>query len=236
MLRDPYKYVKGRDSFLMQKPLLGHGIFSSDGDAWSVQRKVASSIFNVKLSRDSYNPVFREDAVKVRRHLEEARRLGAIVDLQDLLLRSTMSSFVAIAMGKQIGGLDALGTVDAKGRYSLPAVPFSDAFDALNNVVFARSFDPIWNLMEPLSGKSAKIAAWKRTVDGFALDVITEKKRKLAGKQGGDGESGRKDLLDLFMATKNDDGSELTDEQLRDVVINFLIGMLERRLHREGFQ
>lgn len=38
----------------MLHDLLGEGIFNSDGEAWRVQRKVASRIFHVKNFRDRF--------------------------------------------------------------------------------------------------------------------------------------------------------------------------------------
>ncbi len=92
----------------------GTGIFVVDGDSWKVQRKTASNIFNgtdqrsslllarfnrkprftVRAFRDMYTPVFLHDASRVSYHLAAASKLDASVDLHDLLLRSTMDSFV----------------------------------------------------------------------------------------------------------------------------------------------
>ncbi|KAI9024627.1 cytochrome P450 [Hyaloraphidium curvatum] len=230
VLRDPYTYVKGHDNYILGKPLLGDGIFAVDGHAWSVQRKTASSIFNGRNFRDYYGPVFQADALKVRRHLRAAHDMGARIDLQDLLLRSTMESFVRIAFGVELGNLDGAAKKDEKtGTYVLPRIEFAEAFDSLNRVVTSRSFSPIWNIEEKFNGREKEVRKWQNTIESFAYDVIAQKRRRLvkAGEAGSsaDGEKDYKmrDLLDLFMATKNEDGSELTDAQLKDVAINFLL-------------
>lgn len=57
VLRNPYDYIKGEDFELQNKPLLGHGIFATDAAHWTVQRKIASNIFNVKNFRGYYRLV-----------------------------------------------------------------------------------------------------------------------------------------------------------------------------------
>lgn len=47
-------YEKGDHFSSMLHDLLGDGIFNSDGEAWRVQRKVASRIFHVKNFRDRF--------------------------------------------------------------------------------------------------------------------------------------------------------------------------------------
>lgn len=54
-------------------------------------------------------------------------------------------------------------------------------------------------------------------MDSFAKKVIEEKRRNgiKAGREG--------DMLDMFMGMKDDDGKDLSDQELRDHVLNFII-------------
>ena len=72
----------------------------ANGDIWRNQRKVAANIFNVKNFRDLFTRVFIEEAKKLVETMEKAYNLGAAIELQDMLLRATMDSFVMIAMSK----------------------------------------------------------------------------------------------------------------------------------------
>ena len=74
---------------------LGHGIFTSDGDNWRVQRKTASNIFNIKNFRDEFCPIFEEESVLLVDHIKKAQDANVPFDLQDLLLKSTIDSFGA---------------------------------------------------------------------------------------------------------------------------------------------
>jgi hypothetical protein len=77
--------------------------------------------------------VFSHDSELARHHLEKvAERTktnpNAFLDLQDLLLRSTMQSFVALSMGGKLDNLENDGIWDSEGRYSFVEMPFSTAF------------------------------------------------------------------------------------------------------------
>ncbi|KAJ3338924.1 hypothetical protein HDU93_008903 [Gonapodya sp. JEL0774] len=232
ILRDPWLYEKGAGMKEMNKDLFGNfGIFSNDGDTWKVQRKVASNIFNVKNFRDFYSPIFQSDALKLSSHLTSAAKMGAPVDLQDLLLRSTMDSFLKIAMGKHKGCLDGTPSV-VDGKYvgmgdacTLPQVEFTTAFDTLNNIVAQRFSLPFWQLVEKLTGRHDKME-WCKSVLRNNAQTIIEEKRKIRAERGDSGpaeDRPAQDLLDYFLVTENEDGTTITDEQLQDVVINFVV-------------
>lgn len=60
-------------------------------------------------------------------------------------------------------------------------------------------------------------------IDDFAYSVIKEKRDRRRRRDEKE-EMIRDDLLDFFMSAKNEDGSLWTDKQLRDIVLNFIIG------------
>ena len=101
VLRDPYLFIKGGLGSTLAKDFLGHGIFTSDGQRWHNQRKTASHIFNVRNFRDVFSGDFLEEVKLLTNHLGKAHELGAIVDLQDLLLRCTLDSFGRLGWFRQ---------------------------------------------------------------------------------------------------------------------------------------
>ncbi|KAI9013441.1 cytochrome P450 [Hyaloraphidium curvatum] len=228
ILRDPYLFEKGDGMRDMNQDLFGHGIFATDGDLWKVQRKVASNIFNVRNFRDLYAPIFVEDSTNLRRHLSIVAdhcksHPDACVDIQDLLLRSTMDSFVKLSMGGQLGNLAGEGTFDAEGRYRLHEIPFAKAFDLLNSHVTKRFQNPLWKITERLDGTHAQMRSYQKTLDDFTLSIVRRKRaerEKDASK--GSKESGG-DLLDYFLNVKNEDGTDISDRQLQDTVRNMIV-------------
>ncbi|KAI9034168.1 cytochrome P450 [Hyaloraphidium curvatum] len=226
VLRDPYLFEKGAFMKKNLTELFGRGIFISDGNHWKVQRKISANIFNVRAFRDAYVPIFAADGARLRSHLAAvAARPGSFVDVQELLLRSTMDSFVKLSMSYDVGNLEGTGTFDAEGRYKLHDVPFSTALDSINAYCIRRAGNPLWPVLERFNGGHERVRAWRETVDGLTGRIVEGKRaRRGAGKgEVGKGEGEGKDLLDFFMDTVNDDGSEVTDEQLKDMVRNMII-------------
>ena len=221
ILSEPFIYEKGFDQREFTRDLFGHGIFAEDGDKWRVQRKVASRIFNLAQFRDHNLPVFVHDAERVAFHLGEAAKSNACIDLHDLLLRSTLCSFVKLSMGSELGCLDGTGKV-VDGRYVLPEVAYATAFDRLNGIVSLRSVNPLWMVTEKLDGTAREVKRCQAVLDGFAQKVIGKKRADRAKGASGADKAGS-DLLDHFLALSYEDGSELTDEALRDVVRNFIV-------------
>ncbi|KAI9021281.1 cytochrome P450 [Hyaloraphidium curvatum] len=234
VLRDPYTFVKGKDNAEMFREFFGFGIFGTDGELWKVQRKVASNIFNeadvgaVKSFRDFYVPVFETDSIKLRGHLEAVAKASrsdpkVYVDVQDLLLRSTMDSFVKLATGFYLGNLEGQGQIAPDGKYTLHDVPFSQAFDKYNVLTTKRASNPLWKITEHLDG-SKKVAAWaNKTLNEFSLRVVNDKRAKLEKAGGSKPDGQRSDLLDFFMETKHDDGSPITTRELQDMIVNMVL-------------
>ncbi|KAF9360881.1 serine/threonine protein kinase, CMGC, dual-specificity [Mortierella sp. AD094] len=201
-----WAYEKGlllRDSMA---DLLGTGIFNTDGQHWKWQRKMASHIFNVKAFRDYTGNVFVKESNVVAAHLDTITEKGTTVDIHDLLLKFTLDSFGEVSFSQSFGCLSDPGK----------EVEFAAAFDRLSAVVSERLFRGPWRLVEWLTGVDRQVAKDRKTVVDFALNVIRH--RRANGLQ-----KPQKDLLQLFMDLKGDDGEYLSDDMLKDSILNFII-------------
>ena len=80
--------------------LLGHGIFTSDGEAWAHSRA---------MLRPSFAKEQIADLATFERHIEQFFQLipedGSTVDLQDLFFRFTMDSATEFLFGQSVGSL-----------------------------------------------------------------------------------------------------------------------------------
>jgi len=85
-------------------------------------------------------------------------------------------------------------------------------------IVQERFSNPFWFLTEHFSGARKILNDNLAVIDSFAYKMISDRRAK-----GVNARNSSSDLLDLFMDTRNDDGSELSDKQLRDVVLNMII-------------
>lgn len=200
-------FVKGPHFYEIQDPLLGHGIFNSDGHQWRVQRKTASHIFNVKNFREYMGVVFEERINTLCDVLRTAAESESIVDIQDLFFRLTLDSFSEIGFGTKLGALTAPGPI-----------AFAAAFDRAQGIIDERflTSKPLWVYGEPLNGKRRELKKCIEIMDDFAYEMISERRK--------DSNSGDySDLLSRFINLKDADGNNYTDKELRDIILNFII-------------
>ncbi|RCH94663.1 hypothetical protein CU097_002244 [Rhizopus azygosporus] len=204
-------YIKGPEFHGAMNDLFGNGIFNANGEHWKYQRKTASHIFNVKNFRDHFTDVFIKEIDYMSKHIwDKAADSGTVVDFHDVMFKFTLDSFILIGFGVQ---LNALGSTER--------VPFAVAFDEAQKSTFQRFVNPIWPITERIMRVTMP---WKKTmkdhlavVDSFARDVIEKRREQMAR-----GEV-YKDLLSRFMAAKNAEGEALNTDELRDIVLNFVI-------------
>ncbi|ORZ16397.1 cytochrome P450 [Absidia repens] len=212
ILKDNFEnYVKGAMLNDAAGDLLGHGIFNANGEAWKYQRKTAASIFNTKKISDQFTTVFLTQLQHMNYHIfDTAADNGQPLDFHDTMLRFTLNYFMEIGFGVELNALSSGNNL-----------PFIRSFDICQANVFQRFANPAFQWTETLS---AWFMPWKTTIaqhldiiDDFAYGVIEDRQRGL-----NHGEE-RNDLLSKFMETTNEHGQKLSKEELRDVVLNFVI-------------
>lgn len=93
-------------------------------------------------------------------------------------------------------------------------VPFAQAFDNAQEAITSRFYDPFWRINEKLNGD--KVGKDIKLVRDFARNIVSEAKKT-------EHQNEKTDLLAMFRAHKNEDGTILSDEELVDQVLNFLV-------------
>eukprot|EP01018_Ginkgo_biloba_P037646 Gb_34128 [translate_table: standard] len=208
-------YPKGDAYRNYMEVLLGDGIFNADGEMWRKQRKTASFEFASKNLRDFSTVVFREYALKLSHILSRTSLYQQSLDMQDLLMRMTLDSICKVGFGVEIGTL----------ALQLPDNPFARAFDMANTVVTLRFIDPFWRMKRFLHiGSEALLNQSIQAVDDFTYTMIRKRKSEIeqaraSGKQA----QIKPDILSRFIELSEDPESKLTDKNLRDIVLNFVI-------------
>lgn len=211
-------YVKGNEFHNMMKDVLGSGIFTVDGDKWKHQRKIAARIFTVNTFKNIITGAIRDDLVLLDKILAEKAATGEMFNIQDLYFRFTLSSFVKIAFSQDTGSLSHPDTPDE----------FGEAFAYAQKVLDMRFVKPFWSVTEKFNEIGRKMRASRKVIDDFSDSIV--RKRLAEAKQGNvanaehtDADGRRQDLLDLFIAHRNKDGSPLDPKSLRDAILNLLI-------------
>ncbi|KAI8097201.1 cytochrome P450 [Halteromyces radiatus] len=206
-------YIKGPHFSNAMDDLFGHGIFNANGEEWRYQRKTASHVFNVKNFRDQFTDVFLDEMKYMTTHvLDKAAEQNHIIDFHDLMYKFTLDSFILLGFGVHLNSLQQEGKV-----------PFAAAFDEAQKGTFFRMINQYWSKTEPAFNF---IAPWLfpnmkeglKVVDSFAREVTEKRRADMAA-----GKTDAKDLLSRFMKASNQQGEPLDDNELRDIVLNFII-------------
>ncbi|EER89117.2 cytochrome P450 704C1 isoform X3 [Sorghum bicolor] len=206
------KYSKGDFNTQITKDLFGNGIFTTDGEKWRHQRKLASHEFSTSVLRNFSSGVFRTNAAKLTEKISSAAANKTSIDMQDLLMKTTMDSIFKVGFGFELNTLSGSDE---------PSIQFSKAFDDANFLVFHRYVDIFWKLKRFLSiGSEAKLKRDIEIIDNFIIQLIHQKREKM--KNGRDHKA-REDILTRFILASEEDPETMNDRYLRDIVLNFLI-------------
>ncbi|KAF9114953.1 hypothetical protein BGX27_009383 [Mortierella sp. AM989] len=205
-----WAYVKGPYLKKSLGPLVGEGIFGADGEHWRWQRKLASHIFNVKSFRTYTSDVFCREANLAIDYLSAVADTDKVVDLQNIFYLFTLDSFGEIAFGQAFGCLK-----DPERE-----VEFAVSFDRLNHALSERIISPIWKLKDWWTGNGKVVERDTKIVHDFAYNVIKKRREELTN---GDKSEQNKDLMQLFMDATDENGQPLSDEMLKDELINMIL-------------
>jgi cytochrome P450 len=175
---------------------LGKGLLTSDGELWKRQRRLSSAAFTPKRIRSYAGGMAEVTATGIAR-----LGAGGPVDLHREMSRLTMEVVAAVLFGANVGAAQ-VETV----RHSLEVF----------NSYFAQSPEAILRLPAwvptPLN---RAVNGATRAIDTLIYGIIEDRRRAAP----------RDDLLGALLAAKDEDGSQMSDEQLRDETVTlFLAG------------
>ncbi|XP_028776823.1 cytochrome P450 704C1 [Neltuma alba] len=199
--KGPYNYNKLRD-------LLGDGIFTVDGEKWRQQRKISSHEFSTKMLKEFSIEIFRKMQQKLANKVSEAATSNQILEIQDLLMKSTLDSIFQVAFGTELGSM--CGS-NEEGRR------FADAFDTSSATTLFRYVDVFWRLKKFLNiGSEARLRKNTKILNDFVFKLINTRIQQLQTSK--DSANKRGDILSRFLQTDEFDAT-----YLRDIILNFVI-------------
>ncbi|XP_075499848.1 cytochrome P450 704C1-like [Primulina tabacum] len=196
-------YGKGDHHCDIMKDLFGDGIFAVDGDKWRYQRKLASYEFSTKVLRDFSSDVFRSNAAKFVNKIGEESR----VELQDLLMKTTMDSMFKVGFGVDLNTLS--GSDETSNQ-------FIKAFDDSNVIIYWRYVDVLWRIKRSLNiGLERNLKNNIEIIDNFVYKLIQRKRDQMKTEQGS-----KEDILSRFLKSEEEN---MSDKYLRDIILSFII-------------
>ncbi|KAJ7056011.1 cytochrome P450 [Mycena amicta] len=231
-------FEKGAQFRTVAEPLLGSGVFASDGDMWKFHRQMTRPFFH--RERISDFELFDHHAENAINRIKARLRDGFPVDFQDVVSRFTMDAATSFLFGHDVHSLDA-GLPFPGPHYPSSNIPaphettseeetnpasdaFSIAFQAAQTIIGRRNrFGAAW----PLSKDEFWVDRIKRpmgVVRRYLDPILKDGVRRAVGVGGGIG--GRKDDYEVSEGESLlDHLVKYTQDQtiLRDEILNISV-------------
>uniref|UniRef100_A0A7N0T9C0 Cytochrome P450 n=1 Tax=Kalanchoe fedtschenkoi TaxID=63787 RepID=A0A7N0T9C0_KALFE len=195
-------------------------IFAVDGQKWRHQRKLASLEFSTKNLRDFSTAVFHSNAAKLASKLSATANVEHVVDLQDMLLRSTLDAIFKVGFGAELNSLSGSVGSDEFGTR------FTKAFDDSNSITFRRYIDMFWKVKRLLNiGLESSLKKNIKVINDFVYELIRYKREQMKDEKAAapSAQIGREDILSRFLIESQKDPANMTDKYLRDITLSFII-------------
>lgn len=195
LLTSNTKFIKHRFFWRHVTEIFGKGLVTNEGSSWLRQRRLAQPAFH----RDRISG-YGDVMVEYTREMLDAWDREAAGAIHDEMMRATMAIVTKTLFGSQM----AEGEMRAIGR------AFDDAVEAIA-IRFRRPFRiPEW---VPLPS-NVRYRRAVRDLDRLVYSMIEERRRDPG-----------EDLLSMLLAARDEDGSAMSERQLRDEAVTiFLAG------------
>ena len=215
-------YIKGNEFQAWLSEFLGNGVFASDGAIWKHHRKVASHMFSARLLRHTLAVGYDVGISMINRIKNKIAANKNVIDIQDIFFRFTIDIFTLVAFGVH------LHSFEREDQH-----PFAKSFDAIQAAIIQRVPNPLWRLSRCLgTTKTEKtIKNCSNVINNFAMNVISQKRRTADDKNDKNSKNANinndsslgPDLISRFLEKSKKDNTTMTNDELRDIVLNFMI-------------
>ena len=212
-------YVKSR-SYDGLKLVLGAGLVTSEGEYWRKQRKLAQPAFH-KERLSSFASMMASDTGSM---LDRWSREGhAEVDMHEEMMRLTYRIVARTLCGVDVdpdaqtrgpGAVEDAAEGERSGGKTSPHAigeAIATALHFANDYAESLFRMPRW-WPSPANFRFRRAA---KVLDGLVFGIIEERRKQAPATHG--------DLLELLMAARYDDGTGMTDRQLRDEVMTIVL-------------
>ena len=208
VLSDIDTYVKGDMWKSVLGELLGNGIFASDGEHWKMHRKLMSNMFSRNLLRH-HAKVTQLKLFEIVRQFEDkihANSSPINIDIQDVFFRLTFDITTLITFGID---LDSVGK---EVQHDFPL-----AFDEISFLCQKRFLDPFFQVkrMFQIGKRERRIKKLKDVIDRYELTFIQDRRVNH--------DPVSMDILSRYIYYSNKTGHHISNEDLRDVVMNIML-------------
>lgn len=191
-------YPKSSLTHSILKPLIGEGLFTSEGETWLRQRRLMQPSFH-RRSITAFGALMSETTLAMLDRWEPKAASGATVDVSAEMTRLALDVVTAALFHAHLG--------------DEPEV-IARAIGVLVEEVNYRYQVPFYPPMSVPTARNRRLKAARETLDRAVYRIIEERRR----------DGGGEDLLSLLMHARDEEtGEVMSDRQLRDEVITLLI-------------
>ncbi|MGH7785493.1 MAG: cytochrome P450 [Candidatus Binatia bacterium] len=181
------------------KPLIGEGLFTSEGDFWRRQRRLAQPAFH-RQRIESFATIMSTAGARMLDDWETAAAAGTPIDLMEHASRVTLR-----IVGQALFSIDLIGQAESVGRAMLAALQF----------ITEETFSPVASRLLLPTPRNRRFLRARAELDRVVLGIIEDRRRSGAA---GD------DLLAMLMKARDDEtGAGMSDRQLRDETMTFVL-------------
>jgi cytochrome P450 len=181
------------------KPLIGEGLFTSEGDFWRRQRRLAQPAFH-RQRIESFAAIMSAAGVRMLDRWERTAAPAQPFDLMEEMSRVTLS-----VVGQALFGIDLTGEAADVGRAMLVALQF----------VSEEAFHFFPALLALPTPRNLRFRRARAELDRVVLGIIDRRRHTATA---GD------DLLAMLMEARDPEtGEGMSDRQLRDEIMTFVL-------------
>ena len=186
------------------KRLLGEGLVTSEGEFHKSQRKLIQPLFLPKKI-SSYGAIMTDRGLR----MIQGWKNGSVVNIHSELMKVTLSIICKSVMDYEME--------------SKQAKDFGNAFE-ITKKYSSRLQHPLGQILDrvPILPKVAQSRSAGKTLNTIVYGLISERRKEIESGAKDKSSSGE-DLLSKLIIVQSDDGSAMTDTQLRDEIITILI-------------
>jgi cytochrome P450 len=191
-----HEFGKFQRGFGIIGRIIGNGIVSSEGDVWRQQRRLMQPAFHRERIAG-----YGEVMVAYTNRMLTRWQTGEIHDIHEDMMRLTLE-----IAAKTLFDVDIADCAEEMGRLLAFAIAHFDQWQK----------NPIATLLPESLPTPGNLRAQKtvQRLDAIAYNIIRQ--RRESGSDTGD-------LLSMLLSTQYEDGTHLTDQQVRDEVMTVLL-------------
>jgi cytochrome P450 len=181
----------------MNSELFGNGLLTSDGEFWRRQRRLSSPAFH-RESIVRYAEITVEETVLMLAGWRKGEAHNIHNDMMNVTLRVVLRSLFGGELGERTSVIEHALNVIMRGSYGIQVATRYWRIPSLTRTRYLRAV---------------------RQLDAVVYELISRGRKKINE----DPRGANKDLLTLLLLARDEDGSMMTDQQLRDEIIAFLL-------------